>query len=120
MLNAVLDALGELRSPFAFYENDLHEQVAGRLHDAGIACVHEAKLGSGCRIDFLAGSIGIEIKKGRPDGKQLAKQLARYASFEAISAIIVISERNVTLPKSVLGKPVQLVVLNHLWGVALP
>lgn len=120
MLQTVLDALRELRSPFALYENDLHKMVEKRLTDAGLDFQHEAKIGPGCRIDFLSGRIGIEIKKGRPDAAQLKRQLMRYASCEGIDALIVISPRSVALPQSVMGKTVVGIVLNQLWGVALP
>jgi len=120
VLQTVLDALRELRSPFALYETDLHQLVAKRLTDAGLAFVHEARLGPGCRIDYLVDRVGIEIKKGRPDAGRLVQQLMRYAGCETVEALVVITSRSVSLPKNVLGKPVHLIVLNQLWGVALP
>ena len=120
MLLTVLDALGELRSPFALYETDIHQLVAKRLSDAGLSFVHEARLGPGCRIDYRVGNVGIEIKKGKPDAAALKKQLARYAQFDELQALVVLTQRTVSLPKTVLGKPVHVIVLNQLWGVALP
>ncbi len=120
LLAAVLDALKELRSPFALYEMDLHQMVAWRLSEAGLPYVHEAKLAPGCRIDYLVGSVGIEIKKGRPDASAVKKQLMRYAACEGVQAIVLLTPRTVVLPKTVLGKPVHVIVLNQLWGVALP
>ena len=120
MLHTVLSALEELRSPFALYENDLHRMVERRLAEAGVAFTHEAKIGPGCRIDYLAGNVGIEIKKGKPDAKALMSQLVRYAECEGVEALVVITQRTVPLPKNVCGKPVQGIVLNQLWGVALP
>ena len=120
MLDLVLDALKELRSPFALYETDIHQVVAKRLEEADLPFVHEARLGPGCRIDYLVGEIGIEIKKGRPDASAVKKQLMRYAACEGISALVVLSQRTVALPKTVLGKPVHVIILNQLWGVALP
>lgn len=120
MLTTVLQALGELRSPFAMYETDLHQQVKKRLADAGLPFVHEARLGPGCRIDFLVDGVGIEIKKGKPDAKALHGQLLRYAAFDAVTALVVIAPRSVALPKTVGNKPVHMIVLNQLWGVALP
>ena len=67
MLDRVLDALGTLRSPFAPYEADLHLRVGECLRAAGLPAVHEALLAPGCRIDYLVGGVGVEIKKGRPD-----------------------------------------------------
>ena len=120
MLQTVLDALRELRSPFALYENDIHQMVAARLTKAGLTFQHEAKIGPGCRIDYLVDRVGIEIKKGRPDAAQLKRQLMRYAACEDVDALIVISSRSVSLPASAMGKPVYGIVLNQLWGVALP
>lgn len=120
MLSTVLDALKELRSPFAFYETDLHRLVAKRLDEAGLAYVHEARLGAGCRIDYLVEGVGVEIKKGKPDAARLKKQILRYAAFDSVSAIIVLSQRSVALPRTALGKPVCVLALDRLWGVALP
>lgn len=120
MLTTVLDALKELRSPFALYETDIHQWVAQRLEQSGLPFIHEARLGPGCRIDYLVGNVGIEIKKGRPDAAALRQQLARYAAFDSVQALIVLTQRTVTLPASVLGKSVHVIVLNQLWGVALP
>ena len=50
----------------------------------------------------------------------LKRQVARYAAFDSVGAMIVLTQRAVSLPKSVLGKPVHVIALNQLWGVALP
>ena len=55
MLDLVLSALGELRSPFALYESDIHQTVENQLRKARLPYLHEAKIGPGCRIDYLAG-----------------------------------------------------------------
>ena len=120
LLTAVLNALKELRSPFALYETDIHAMVAQRLTEAELPFVHEAKLAPGCRIDYLVDTIGIEIKKGRPDASAVKKQLMRYAACDGVEAIILLSQYSVAVPRTVLGKPVYAIVLNQLWGVALP
>ena len=120
MLAAVLNALKELRSPFAFYEMDIHQLVGQKLSDAGLPFVHEAKLAPGCRIDYLVDTIGIEIKKGKPDASAVKKQLMRYAACDGVEAIVLLTQRTIAVPKTVLGKPVHVIALNQLWGVALP
>ena len=120
MLEEVLQALMMMRAPFAPYEKDLHALVAERLTEAGLCFTHEAMIAPRCRIDFLVGTVGIEIKKGKPDRSSLREQVTRYAASDRISALIVLSERNVSLPESLMGKPVRVIVLNSLWGVALP
>ncbi|MEG0741045.1 MAG: hypothetical protein RSB91_02040 [Clostridia bacterium] len=120
MLQTIVNALLELRSPFASYENDIHGFVEARLLEAGLPFIHEAKIGSGCRIDYLVGDVGIEIKKGKPAPATLLKQLRRYAACESISALVVVTQRAVRLPDTVCAKPLRAVSLNRLWGVALP
>ena len=120
MPNAVIAAVSALRISFSATESELHAQVAACLEAAGIPCVHEARLGTGCRIDFLAGDVGIEIKKEKPDRSALLAQLRRYASFDAVRTLVVVAPRSVSLPDTVNGKPLYTVALNRLWGVALP
>ena len=101
-------------------EYDLHADVSAALTRAGIAHSHEYRLAPRCRIDFLAGRIGIEIKKGRPVPSQLKEQLARYLRSSELDAVIVVAQQVVNLPQTIVGKPVEQVSLNRLWGVALP
>ena len=116
----VAAALMELRSPIAMYETDIHACVGQRLTAAGLPFTHEARLAPGCRIDFLVGTVGVEIKKGKPSAATLAAQLQRYAACDAVGGLIVITERSVRLPPSILGKPVRCIPLSQLWGIALP
>ena len=119
-MEVVFSALKAMRPPFALYEYDIHQMVGDCLREAGIPCTHEAKIGKGCRIDYLADNVGIEIKKGKPSPATLCKQLARYAACEGISGLIVITQRSIKLPMSIGGKPLRHLVLSQLWGVALP
>lgn len=116
----VAAALMELRRPIAMYEADLHACVGQRLSEAGLPYTHEATISKGCRIDFLVGSIGVEIKKGKPSAATLAAQLQRYAACDAVDGLIVMTERSVRLPSMILGKPVRCIPLSQLWGIALP
>ena len=58
------------------------------------------------RINGVRTNENIEIKKGKPDVNALKRQIARYAAFDEISAMVVLTQRAVSLPRSVLGKPV--------------
>ncbi len=120
MRERVYEALQAMRPPFASYETDIHQMVEKRLTEAGIPFRHEAMIGKGCRIDYLAGDVGIEIKKGKPSLDALLPQLSRYAACEAVAALIVITQRSIRLPKAIGEKPLRLIVLSRLWGVALP
>ncbi|MCL1855770.1 MAG: hypothetical protein FWF86_08560 [Clostridia bacterium] len=119
-LDAVLEALKAMRAPFLPYEADIHKAVEERLGAAALSYSHEAVIGKGCRIDYLVGSVGIEVKKGKPLARVLHRQLQRYASCESVSALVLVTQRHVRLPGAIGGKPVEILVLPQLWGVALP
>ena len=50
----------------------------------------------------------------------LRAQLERYLASDDLAAVVVVTQRAVSLPRTLHGKPVELVPLNRLWGVALP
>ncbi len=120
MIETVFRALQEIRLPYALYEMDIHGRVEETLRSKNIAYIHEARLSKGCRIDYLAGSVGIEIKKGKPNRSRLLEQLERYLSNDALSGIIVVSWYSVTVPALIGGKRVERVILSQLWGPSLP
>ena len=118
-MEQVLNALSGLRAPLSQGEYDLHRLVAEALEAAGVEYIHEAPLGRGRRIDFLCGSVGIEVKRGRPAPGLLKKQLSGYLESPQVSALILIAERTANIPPVIGGKPVKIVSLNRLWGIAL-
>jgi hypothetical protein len=118
-LTEVTQALLKLRAPFCQGEYDLHALVADAFKEAGIPFLHEERLGPRCRIDFLAGTVGIEVKKGRPERKQLLRQMERYALSSRIEALVVVVERAADLPGEISGKPCVTLSMNRLWGIAL-
>lgn len=119
-IQVILDALRTVRTPAVPGEYDLHAEVSAALMRAGVGHCHEYRLAPRCRIDFLAGRVGIEIKKGRPVPSALRAQLDRYLASDDLAAVVVVTQRAVNLPRTIHGKPVELVSLNRLWGVALP
>ena len=120
MTESVLEALRAMRPPYALYEADLHRMVAERLAECGFVFQHEATVSRGCRIDYLVGDVGVEIKKGKPRPTDLQKQLSRYAQSESVRSLIVLSWCSVDLPERINGKPVHALALSQLWGVSLP
>ena len=119
-LEQTLEALSTIRCGAACTEEELHALAAKALADAGIAAVHEARLAPRCRIDFLAGGVGIEIKKSRPERAKLLAQIERYAACAQVSQLIVVAPRGVNLPERVGGKRVVMLALERLWGICLP
>ena len=114
-----MEALATLRAPLQQGEYDLHHLVMEALGGAGLSWEHEVKLAPRCRIDLMCGSIGIEIKRGKPEPARIREQLARYAACAQVSGLILVTERTVALPRTIGGKPVRMVCLNRLWGIAL-
>ena len=119
-LQSIAEALFCVRVPAEPGEYDIHAAVARALEQAGLNCRHECPIAPRCRIDFLAGNIGIEVKKGRPTVDALKKQLARYLASDRIDGLLVVMQKGVALPDRIAGKPVQILSLNRQWGVALP
>ena len=119
-LESIVNALCAVRCAAACSEEELHHEVESALKNAGIEAVHEVRLAPRCRIDFLVGNIGIEIKKRRPDRGKLIAQLERYAACEQIGQLLVVAPRGVSLPKQLCGKPVAVFALERLWGICLP
>ena len=105
-LQEVLRALGDLRITKARDEYDLQQAVQSCLCRHALAHTREARLGPRARIDFLcANGVGIEIKQRRPNARQLREQVARYAAFDTVSALVVVAGRGVRLPARVADKP---------------
>lgn len=118
-LNAVVNALQTLRAPLQQGEYDLHRLVMDALNQAGLPFEHEVPLAPRCRIDLMAGGIGVEIKRGHVDKARLRSQLTRYAQCPRVEGLILVTEKTVDLPRALCGKPLRLVCLNRLWGIAL-
>ena len=119
-LRRVLEAVSVIRCPAVCEESTLHAMVMEALTGAGLSPRHEVTLGPRCRIDVLCGGVGIEIKKSRPQPASLRRQLERYAQNERVAQLVVIAPRGVNLPRTIGGKPVTMVALERLWGIALP
>lgn len=119
-MERVLSALRAVRCGASATEEELHALAAQAFVAAGIEAQHEARLGPQCRIDFLCGNVGVEIKKSRPERAKLIAQLTRYAACGQVSALVVVAPRGVSLPKAIGGKPVAMLALERLWGIWLP
>ena len=119
-LGSVMEALSTLRAPLAMNEYDLHQQIAQALTSRSLGFRHEHALMPRCRIDFLIGDIGVEVKRGRPNKSTLLKQAERYLACDTLSAIILVMEQAFDLPDSILGKPCVVLSLHKLWGIANP
>ena len=116
----VENALRVLFVPAAPGEYDLHALISCALEKANLSYVHEAKINKGCRADFMVGKICVEVKKSKPVKSTLLKQVTRYLSSEEVHGMLVVTQKNVSLPDVIMNKPVRVLPLDKLWGVSLP
>jgi len=118
-MERIIEAISALRAPLQQGEYDLHRLVMDALDAASLPWAHEVRLAPRCRIDLMCGGVGIEIKRGKVDKARLLTQLRKYAGCDQVEGIILVTEKTVSLPRTIYGKPVRLVCLNRLWGIAL-
>ncbi len=121
-LERVASVLRRIRLPVAIREVDLHAIVAEQLRGARISFEPEYRLGPRERIDFLAdGGVGIECKRGHPNGPALLRQLTRYSAHREVRALLVVLpwKKHVSVPREIGGKQVMTLSLNELWGISL-
>ena len=116
----VVQAISEIRCGASCTEEQLHAQIAQALMENGLEAQHEVRLAPRCRIDFMSGGVGIEIKKNRPERAKLIAQLTRYAACDQVDSLVVAAPRGIHLPKMIGGKRVTMVALERLWGISLP
>ena len=113
-------ALSSIRVPAVPGEYDIHAMIAEALAQDGIEFRHEAPLAPRCRIDFLADGVGIEVKKGKPARAAIIRQVTRYLECEQVHALVLVCEKEVSLPGKINGKAIRSLSLSRFWGVALP
>ncbi|MBQ8556757.1 MAG: hypothetical protein IJ438_12930 [Clostridia bacterium] len=118
-MDRICEALSALRAPLQQGEYDLHRLVMDVLDHAHIPYTHEVPLAPRCRIDLMCGSVGVEIKRGKPEAARIRAQLSRYAACAQVSGLILVTEKTVAVPRTIGGKPVRVICLNRLWGIAL-
>lgn len=116
----VIAAVRTVRIAYAgMPEIEIHDAICQALTTLGIAYRREFRFGPRCRADIWVDGIVIEVKKERPARATLWTQVERYASQEAVRAVVIVMERSVSLSPTVYGKPLIVVSLNALWGIAL-
>lgn len=119
-LDRVMNAINTVRIRQAGQqEASIHDAACAALEDHGITYRREYMFGPRCRADIWIDGIVIEIKKQRPARAALIDQLGRYADKPTARAIVVVMERSMVLPATINDKPIAVISLNALWGIAL-
>lgn len=104
------DLMATLRDArfLCFDEAELQLAVARLLGDAKIGYQREVRLSERDRVDFLVdGGIALELKVSTT-GKNLLRQVLRYAEHDAVRKIVIGSttHHGLCLPAEANGKPV--------------
>lgn len=122
MIDDIVSAIKRYRFTYA-NEDDLQHGLFLALTDAGYMPQREALLEQGekalkvvNRVDLLVEKIGIEVKV---DGRtaHVHEQLARYAKFDTIEGLILVSTRGgrhfrIGRLREINGKPFRAILLN--------
>lgn len=95
------------RSSEAVLQIDIAEALAG----GGFVADREASLGPGDRPDFICGQVVIEAKVRYPK-RAIYRQLERYAAYDHVAALILVTGTAMGLPAEIKGKPVHVVSLG--------
>lgn len=92
-------------------ESTLQAEISAQLTAAAIAHEREVRLDAKNRIDFLVGSVGIEVKiKGAK--RDIYRQIERYTEFDEIAEIVLLTNVAVRMPATISGKPVHVIPLT--------
>jgi hypothetical protein len=96
-------------------EAHLQEAIAGALAAAGIEAVREVRLAPADKIDFMVGSLGIEVKIAG-QSPAVARQLLRYAKSEVVAELMLVTTRprHRDMPRDIGGKAVHVVWLSGI------
>ncbi len=73
-------------------ERTLQEGIAKAFTEDVMAFEREVVLSRKDRIDFMVGRIGVEVKM-TSSSNDLLRQLARYAEFDAVTELVLVTTR---------------------------
>ena len=80
----------------------------------GVVFVREARLSSEDIPDFVVGRTAIEVKL-RGAKREIYAQVNRYAQYDEIDDLILVTNVAMGMPPAVKGKPVYVVNLARAW-----
>ncbi|NEI71032.1 hypothetical protein GR212_15745 [Rhizobium lusitanum] len=102
------------RLPVTDEKGRLQPAIAEALKAADVSFKREHRLDAHSIIDFLIDGVGIEVKvKGSK--LNIFRQVERYAGFDEINTLILVTNVPMGMPPLVNGKPVYIVNLAKAW-----
>lgn len=115
IISAVLGAISTKRLPLSD-EKSLQLEIAQCLQAAGLTFLKEHPLDEHNRPDFLFTSAGVAIEvKIKGSARDILSQCVRYASFDQVKAVLLITNRSMGFPKEINGKPAYYFKLGRAW-----
>ena len=93
-------------------EDDVQRRIASALQVQGVDHLREHRLDKASRIDFMVGTIGVEVKTGGGISAVI-RQLHRYAEFDTVSELVLVTTRTALarVPTELNGKRVRVALL---------
>ncbi len=115
-VTSIVTALVRHRFHLHYPEQLLKEEVSMVLRERGIPFAREALITDVERVDFLCGTVGIEVKVAG-SALSLARQIDRYGDSPLLSALVIVvtRERMTAIERwlsSSFTKPVHTVLLR--------
>ena len=91
-------------------EAELQDAIASALTMQGHEFRREVELSKSDRIDFMAGSVGVEVKVGG-SRSALIRQLHRYAQHDEVESLLVVTtlHKLTALGESLNGKTIKVI-----------
>jgi hypothetical protein len=93
-------------------EDEVQRRIGTALQVQGIGHIREHRLDKANRIDFMVGTIGVEVKTG-VGISAVIRQLHRYAEFATVSELVLVTTRATLarVPTQLNGKRVNVALL---------
>ena len=110
----IMDIISEYKIPCST-EKKMQEEIEMILADTDIDFEREKRLNAKNIVDFMIkGGIAIECKiAGTPEN--VLRQLERYAEFDSVREIILVSSKSFSMPSLINNKPVFVLKTYFSW-----
>lgn len=113
MIQDVIKILSSYRFPLTI-EKETQLAIERKLVENGVQYIREHKLDDKNIPDFFIDGIVIEVKiKG--NAKQIYKQCERYAQFDSVKEILLVTNRSMGFPYEINNKPAYYINLGKAW-----
>lgn len=98
-------------------EKVLQAQISEIFKKSGLQFVPEHRLDEKNRVDFLVHDhVAVEVKiSGTFQKMAIYRQCERYAKFDYVKSVILITGRSIGFPSDIGGKPCYVINLGKAW-----